>query len=139
MADHPLVAELRRVLYAELPEWKRDLLQTVPDAAVKDLVSDFAGYRIEPRSPLNSPPATANPVDAAPVRTGNDGVNWGWREAPQLKPQPGIDLIDRMCQTQDAIDRAERIRQLAEATVIQRAEAALKEQEGKERKDKESK
>jgi hypothetical protein len=80
------------------------------------------------------------------VKTGDVGPQHrpidrsGWVDAPKVdnwRP-PGVDIMDRMMDQQDAIDRAERIRQLAEAAAVQRAEAALKEQpKEKERKDRE--
>jgi hypothetical protein len=112
--------------------WMRDAVKVADDALVKSLVDDFRSYNPSPRSPLNSPPATANPVDAAPVKTGSDGpvasTGTGWADSPQIKDwrPPGLEHMDRMMDQADAIDKAERIRQLAEAQALSRAEAELK-------------
>jgi hypothetical protein len=140
MIDAELLADLRRLVNTlRSPEWQRDLEQAVPTDLVKQIAEDFRSYNPAPRSPLNTPPATANPVDAAPVKTGTDtvaGNGSGWAEAPKVDAwrPPGIDLIDRMVQTQDAIDRAAKIRELVEAAAVQRAEAEVKQEEQKERK-----
>jgi hypothetical protein len=127
-------------------EWVKDLRRGVGDKLMRDIVNDFRSYNPSPRSPLNSPPATANPVDAAPVKTGDVGPQHrpidrsGWRDPPkvdQWKP-PGLEHMDRMMDQQDAIDRAARARELASAAAVKRAEAAIKEQpKEKERKDRE--
>jgi hypothetical protein len=46
----------------------------------------------------------------------------GWREAPQIKDwkPPGLDMMDRLVDQQDMIDRATRVRELTEAAVTQR-------------------
>jgi hypothetical protein len=148
MIDPALLADLRRLVNAlRSPEYMRDLEQAVPTDLVKQVVEDFRSYNPAPRSPLNSPPATANPVDAAPAKTGSDGpvasTGTGWAESPQVKnwKPPGLELMDRMMDQQDAIDRAERIRQLAKATAVQRAEVELRKEKPKieESKDKEGK
>jgi hypothetical protein len=149
MADADWLRELRRVLNAELPEYMRDLVEAVPTDLVKQIAEDFRSYNPAPRS--LTPPATATPIDAGRVVTGGDApvasTGTGWADSPQIKDwkAPGLSIMDRMMDQQDAIDRAERIRQLAEASAVQRAEAALKEQpkekepEGKERKEREDK
>jgi hypothetical protein len=136
MIDAKLLADLRRLVNTlKRPEYMADLVGAVPDRMVKDLVDDFRSYNPAPRSPLNSPPATANPVDAAPVRTGTDGpvanTGTGWADSPQIKnwKPPGIDLVDRLVDHQDALDRAQRVRELVEAAG---AMAALKPKEPKE-------
>jgi len=63
----------------------------------------------------------------------------GWQEPPkvdQWKPD-GLEIMDRMMDQQDAIDRAARIRELAGAAAVQRAlkPAEPKEQEPKAPKD----
>jgi hypothetical protein len=113
-----------------MPEWMRDLVRNVDDKLVADIVSDF---RRGPPPPGPTLP-TANPVDAAPVVTGSDRVTGGgsgWANSPEIKDwrPPGVDICDRLMDQQDAIDRAERIRQLAGAAVVQRAEAEIKQQE----------
>jgi hypothetical protein len=149
MADHPLVRELRRVLNAELPEYVRDLVQAVPDDLMRNIVADN-------RHPIHltqDPAAKVLPVGAGRVVDGTDTVahgGSGWVTPPQVDAwrPPGVEIADRLLDQAAAIDRAERVRQLAEAAAVQRAEAALKEQpkekepeekQRKERKDRESK
>jgi hypothetical protein len=62
---------------------------------------------------------TANPIDAAPVKTGSDTVSHGgsgWVESPQIRDwkPPGLAAMDRLMDAADARDKAERIRELAE-------------------------
>jgi hypothetical protein len=137
-----LVAEIRRALNAlKLPEYMRDLVGAVPDKMVKDLVNDFRSYNPHP---AQDPNAKVVPQGAGRVVTAGDTVahgGSGWVEAPKVdnwRP-PGIDLMDRMMDQADAIDRAQRIRALAEAAAVQRAEATIKQDEPKEQKDREGK
>jgi hypothetical protein len=61
--------------------------------------------------------------DVGPQHRPVDATNSGWQEAPKVndwKP-PGLEHMDRMMDQQDAIDRAARIRELAEAAAVQRA------------------
>jgi hypothetical protein len=141
MADHPLVAELRRVLNAELPEWQRALVEAVPNDLVRQIAADFRNYSPTPRA---DPTAKVLPVGAGRVIDGNDTVasngTGGWVDPPkvdQWKPD-GLSIMDRMMDAQDAIDRLERVKQLGEAKALLEAEAELAKQPEptKERKDK---
>jgi hypothetical protein len=121
--------------------WMRDAVRVADDKLVKQIADDFRSYNASPRSPLSSPPQTVSVVGAGRVVGGDDapvaGTGSGWADSPELKPPPGIDLIDEMCAQADLADRAERIRALAQTAAIQRAEAELaKQSEPKERKDK---
>jgi hypothetical protein len=139
MIDPALLAEIRRALNAlRLPEYMRDLVRAVPDSAVRELVNDFRSYNVHP---AQDPAAKANPIDAAPAKTGSDvvaGNGTGWVDSPEIKNYraPGIDIIDRLVDQQDALDRAARVRELVEAAG---AMAALKEPEQKERKERKDK
>jgi hypothetical protein len=124
-------------------EWVKDLRRVVGDKLMKDIVDDFRSYNRSPRS--MTPPATVQIQGAGRVVSADDkpiaSTGTGWVPAPKVddwKP-PGLEHMDRMMDQADAIDRAERIRKLAEASAIRRAEVAIKQQEPKERKDKESK
>jgi hypothetical protein len=55
----------------------------------------------------------------------------GWRDQIPLRPPEGVDLCDRLVDAQDAIDRAERLRKLAETAAIRKAEAEIKAQAAK--------
>ena len=128
MADDPdWVKEFRRVLNAaKLPEYMSDLVKTVPTDLVRDIVSDFRNYSPTPRA---DPSAKVVPVGACRVIDGNDAPvastgTGGWVTPPQVdqwKGPPGIEHVDRLLDQADAIDKAERIRQLAEAAAVQRA------------------
>ena len=143
MIDAALLADLRRLvntllLQERLPEWQRDLAAAVPDKAVKDLVNDFR------RGPPPAGPTlpAVKVMGAGRVVTAGEEVQrgTGWTEPPkvdQWKP-PGLEHMDRMMDQQDAIDRAARIRELAEAAAVQRAlkqSVGPKEQEPKAPKD----
>ena len=144
MADdlYGVLKDLRAALNAALPEWQRDLVRNVGTDQVRDIVNDFRNYSPTPRA---DPNARVLPVGAGRVIDGNDTPvastgTGGWVEAPKVdnwRP-PGVDLCDRLMDQADAIDRAERIRQLAEAAAVQRALKAAepKAQEPKARSDK---
>jgi hypothetical protein len=130
-------------------EYWRDLARAVPTSVVQDLVRDFRNYSPTPRP---DPSAKVIPQGAGKVVGGDDGVahrayqptedttdRSGWRDAPQLKPPPGIDLIDQMVAAQDERDLIERAKQMAAAkharslVEAEQQEAELKQKEkGKE-------
>jgi hypothetical protein len=134
-----------------LPEYMRDLVKNVGTDVVRDIVND---NRSPPRPA--APPSNVSIMGAGRVQDFDVGPAYrpyvppkeddkattdrsGWREAPKVDDwrPPGVEIMDRMMDQQDAIDRAERIRQLAEASAIRKAEAELARQpEPKERKDK---
>jgi hypothetical protein len=104
-----------------IPEWQRDMARAVGDDVVRSIVEDF---RSGPSS--GGPAANVSVVGAGTVVTGNDGVaHGGWREPPSIDQwrAPGINLIDRIVDVQDAIDRAARARELAEAAALLRPRA----------------
>jgi hypothetical protein len=123
---------------AKLEEWQRDLVSNVGDKAVSDLVSDFRNYSI---GPSQGPAAKVTVQGAGVVKDADPGPAYrpyaGWVEAPkvdQWKP-PGLSVMDSMMDAQDAIDKAERIRVLAEAIrntrALVEAERELKENQDK--------
>jgi len=79
-------------------------------------------------------------VGSGKVVTGTEGpqhrpidtnaTNSGWVEAKSIDSwrAPGVDICDQLMDQADAIDRAERIRQLAQTAAIRRAEAELAKQ-----------
>jgi hypothetical protein len=116
----------------------RDLAQAVPTDLVRQIAEDFRNYSPTPRA---DPSAKVVPVGAGRVIDGNDAPvastgTGGWVEAPKVDAwrPPGVDLCDRLVDAQDAIDRAERIRQLAQTAAIKRAEAEIKAREEEEAK-----
>jgi hypothetical protein len=142
MIDPALLAELRRFLNAhKLPEYMSDLTKAVPTDLVRDIVNDFRSYNPHP---AQDPSAKVVPQGAGRVIDGNDAPvashGTGWVDAPKVDDwrPPGLSICDQLMDQADAIDKAERIRQLARAAAVQQAEAAIK-QEDKERKDKEPK
>jgi hypothetical protein len=144
MFDPVLLEELRRFVAAcRLPEWKRDLVETVPDQLVKQIAQDFRSYNPHP---AQDPSAKVSVMGAGRVVTGDDGPahrpmdTSGWVEPPKVDAwrPPGVDICDQLMDQQDAIDKAQRIRELAEAAALQRAlkPAEPKEPEPKARGDK---
>jgi hypothetical protein len=65
----------------------------VPDSLMRDIVRD------------NRRANASQPTTPTPLR-GN-----GWVDAPKLSQPPGVALLDRIMDAQDAIDRAERVKQ----------------------------
>ena len=140
MTDEPdWVREFRRVLNAaKLPEYMSDLVEAVPTDLVRQIVGDFRSYNPAPRS--LTPPATVQIQGAGRVVSADDApvasTGTGWTEAPKVDAwrPPGVDLCDKLMDAQDAIDKAERIRQLAEASAVRRAEAEIRQREEEELK-----
>jgi hypothetical protein len=106
-------------------EWVKDLRRTVPTSLVRQIVDDFRSYDPSPRS--LTPPATVQIVGAGRTISGDDkpvaSTGTGWADSPELKPPPGISLIDEMCAQEDASWRLQRAREVAEAAALKRAEA----------------
>jgi hypothetical protein len=112
-----------------IPEWMEDLVRNVGDKAVRDLVNDFRSYNPHP---AQDPSAKVVPQGAGRVVTGDVGPQHrpiaeqgsGWTTPPSIDSwrPPGVDICDQLVDQQDAIDRAERIRQLGEAAALRRAE-----------------
>jgi hypothetical protein len=132
-----------------LEPWELDLINNVGDKAVRDLVNDFRSF--DPHRPQD-PSAKVSVQGAGVVKTGDVGPqhrpidtnatnSGGWQEAPKVDAwrPPGVDICDQLVDQQDAIDRAERIRQLAQASAIRRAEAELIKQRSEEETSKKGK
>ena len=116
--------------------WVKDLIRTVPDQLVKDIVSDFRNYK---PGPSGGTPATVQVVGAGRTVTGSNTVasgGTGWAESPQIKDwrPPGLEAMDRMMDAADLRDRLELVKQLGEAEALKRAEAELKEAQLKKAK-----
>jgi hypothetical protein len=101
----------------QLPEWMRDCVSVVDDKLMRQIVEDF---KRGPAAPGPTLPKV-NVVGAGTVVDGGDGAKHtphrGWSEPPKVdnwKP-PGLSVMDAMMDQQDAIDRAARARELAEA------------------------
>jgi hypothetical protein len=104
-----------------LEEFERDLVANVGDKAVRDIVNDFRNYQVGPSA---GPAHKVRLEGVGVVQTGDDGVKHrppntssGWSEPKSIdswKP-PGLSIMDAMLDQQDAIDRAARARELAEA------------------------
>jgi hypothetical protein len=149
MIDPELLADLRRLVNTlRLPEYMRDLTAAVPDRLVKEIAADFRSYNPHP---AQDPSAKVSVQGAGVVKTGDVGPqhrpvdtsatnSGGWQEPPKVDAwrPPGVEHMDRMMDQQDAIDRAARVRELAEAAAVQRAlkPAEPKVQEPKARGDK---
>jgi hypothetical protein len=58
----------------------------------------------------------------------------GWREGTPLRPPEGINYVDALCDAQDAADKAERLRKLAETAAIRRAEIEIQQRSEEEAK-----
>jgi hypothetical protein len=114
----------------------RDCVNVVDDKLMRSIVEDF---RRGPPPPGPTLPKVSV-VGAGTVTTGDDGPKHrpfeqgqGWVNPPQVdqwKP-PGLSVMDRLMDQQDALDKAERIRKLAEAAAVKRAEAELLKEEPK--------
>jgi hypothetical protein len=125
-----------------LEEWQMDLVRNVGTDLVRDIVNDFRSYNPHP---AQDPNAKVTVQGAGRVVTGDDGPahrpldRSGWQEPPKVDSwrPPGVDICDELMDQQDRIDKAQRIRELAEAAAVQRAlkPAEPKEQEPKAREE----
>jgi hypothetical protein len=92
-----------------LEEYERDLINAVPDSVLRSLVGDARAHNV-----ILSRGGTGTAKDnQEPPRPNTNG----WVNAPSTskwQAQSGIDAVDRLCDAQDRIDKAERVRQLAE-------------------------
>jgi hypothetical protein len=143
MIDPELLADLRADLrrlanIMKLPEWQRDLVQNVDTDLVRQIAADFRSYNPHP---TQDPAARVSVMGAGVVKTGDVGpqhrpidanaTGSGWVEAPKVdnwRP-PGVDLCDRIADHFAALDRAERIREVAQSAAVQRALSESQEQE----------
>jgi hypothetical protein len=66
-----------------------EMVRAVPDRVVREVTTDSL------RRPPPTPPPSAEPKKGT-----------GWRELEPLKPPPGIELLDRMMDVEDAKDKA---------------------------------
>jgi hypothetical protein len=124
-----------------MPEWMADLVRNVGDKAVRDIVNDFRSYNPHP---TQDPRAKVSVQGAGRVVTGDDGAahrpldRSGWTEPPKVDSwrPPGVEIMDQMMDQQDAIDKAQRIKELAEAAAVQRAMKPAESKAPKDRGDK---
>src|SRR6516165_4167510 len=83
-----------------LQPWQLEMVETVDDATIRSIVSDF---RTGPSQPSS--------IAVAPtVQTKQKGS--GWSEPLPLSNPPGVDLADRLMDQQGRIDRIRRERML---------------------------
>jgi hypothetical protein len=93
-----------------LPEWAADLARCVNDRLMKDIVSDGRAHNV-----ILSRGGTAKD-NKEPSR------GTGWVEPPSTskwQAESGINLVDRLVDHQDRLDRAQLVRQLTEAALVQ--------------------
>jgi hypothetical protein len=144
MIDPALLEELRRFLNAhKLPEYMSDLTKAVPTDLVKQIADDFRNYSPTPRA---DPSAKVSVQGAGRVVTGDDGPahrpldRSGWVEAPKVDAwrPPGVDICDQLMDEEDRRFRAQRVKEVIEANLVQRAlkPAEPKEPEPEDRGDK---
>jgi hypothetical protein len=86
-----------RARKAGLPEWQQETADQVPTSLIQDLVAD---------SRRSSRPSSMMEEKQKPIEKKGSG----WNEAIPLKPQPGISVIDAMCEEQSRKDKAELVR-----------------------------
>ena len=83
-----------------LQPWQLEMVETVDDATIRSIVSDF-----------RTGPSQQSSIAGAPtVQTKQKGT--GWSEPLPLSNPPGLDLADRLMDQQDQIDHIRRERML---------------------------
>jgi hypothetical protein len=125
--------------------WMRDAVKVADEKLVKQIADDFRAYNPAPRSTL-SPPATVQVVGAGRVVGGDDAPvasgGTGWASSPELKPPPGVSIIDEMCAQEDQAWRLQRAKELAaahHARALVEAEIKQRSEEEANKKQKEPK
>jgi hypothetical protein len=83
---------------------QRAMLEATPDRLMADIVNDQRRGVTPPSSMAAAPNARAEP------RKGT-----GWVDSAPLKPPPGVDILDRMMDAQDAKDRSELVARMQAA------------------------
>jgi hypothetical protein len=106
--------------------WLRRSLKACPDDLMRQIVEDNRGGPSTYSSPIAPP--KGQPREEPTNRS-------GWVEPPPLRSPEGVNYVDALCDQADAVDRAERLRQLAQTAAVQRAEAAIREEAGKKQRD----
>jgi len=84
-----------------LQPWQLEMVETVDDATVRSLVSDFRGGPSQPSS-----------IAGAPAVQHKKQGGSGWNDPLPLSNPPGVQLADRLMDQQDQIDRIRRKRML---------------------------
>jgi hypothetical protein len=87
-------------------EWREDMIRAVPDSLLRDIVNDIR------RGPAVRSSLASRPQSSEPARPVGGGT-------VPIQPPPGIDIIDRMCASQAAIERTAAIKQRIESEWIE--------------------
>jgi hypothetical protein len=91
-----LQAEARRL---GIPVWQLEAARSVPSDLIRDIVADS-------RNASGPSSIAASPSQAV----GERGT--GWAKDTPLAPPPGVAILDKIMDVQDAFDRREREKQL---------------------------
>jgi hypothetical protein len=106
----------------EQMDQRRAMERACDTQTLRDIVAD---NRVSVHLPAD-PNAKVTPQGAGRVVDGETPQNRsGWADSPRLRQPDGVNYIDAMCDQADAIDRAERLRQLAQTAAVRKAEAEL--------------
>jgi hypothetical protein len=97
-------------------DWIRRARRVADDDLLRQIVEDNRAP-LTPRSAI--PPTQAKAEAPKPYR-------YGWTDAAPLPRPEGIEHVDALVDAQDAVDKAERVRKLAQTEALRRAEAELK-------------
>jgi hypothetical protein len=90
---------------------QRAMMEAVPDRLMADIVNDQR-RGVAPASSLASTPGARAPEP----RKGT-----GWVDSAPLKSPPGVDILDRMMDVEDAKDRSERLQAVRKQAAIDAA------------------
>jgi hypothetical protein len=112
-------------------EWAKDLQRNVSTDLMRQIVED---NRSRPSSGGSMIPDKVNIVGAGRVSTPDYGPKYrayqppaedtdksGWKEGTPLRPPEGVNYVDALCDKQDALDKAARVKQLIEAAAALQA------------------
>jgi hypothetical protein len=99
------------------------MMKAAPTSLVQDIVNDFRGGATQPSSIMPQRDR------AGPAVPGS-----GWQKERPLRAPEGVDLIDRMCATADAVERIQTAHERAKVTLDLRAYELQQEQEREARR-----
>jgi hypothetical protein len=96
----------------------REMVNTVPDSMVRDIAMRDGRAPTGPSAQGVVP--SSQPLSN--IRTGGGGSS-GWREPTPLAPPPGVNILDRIMDHEDAKDRAELVERHARMAAMRAAES----------------
>jgi hypothetical protein len=106
-----------------MTETQYRMLRACPTSLIQDIVSDLRGG-----------PAQRSSIIPENNRSAPGAPGSGWQKERPLRAPEGVDLIDRMCATADALERIQTAHERAKVTLDLKAYELQQEQERESRR-----